>query len=254
MARWFPAQTWRMSQTLRTELIELAKTLLTAGLIALAIRTVIVEPFYIPSSSMEPGLITGDYLLVSKSSYGWSHASLPFDPPLFKGRILGRAPRRGEVVVFRSPSEAGKVLIKRLVGLPGDHVRLSGGQVSVNGVPYRWEALGPGLDRDDPGRPVKRVRETQPDGRSYVTFDGGLTPQDDTGEFVVPAGRYFMLGDNRDNSLDSRFPAPEGFGFVPAEDLLGPAKLVLLSWDKQARPLAPWTWRLHLDRFFKPIG
>ncbi|MDB5439157.1 MAG: signal peptidase [Caulobacteraceae bacterium] len=244
-----------MPKALRAELLDIARTLAVAGLIALLIRTMAVEPFYIPSSSMEPGLITGDYILVSKASYGWSRASLPFNLPLFKRRIGGRAPRRGEVVVFRHPRDPSETLIKRVVGLPGDHIRVAGGQVVVNGAPYRWEDLGVGHDRDDPGRQVEAVRETQTDGKSYFTFDAGSgLPGDDRDEIVVPADSYFMMGDNRDNSLDSRWPIETGVGFVPAENLEGRARVILFSWGRDAKALKPWTWRIKFDRLFRPIA
>ncbi len=239
-----------------TEVIEMARTLATALLLALVIRIVLYQPYTIPSSSMEPGLVTGDYIVVSKFAYGWSNASLPFAPKLFKGRILGKGPARGDVVVFRDSLDSRKTLIKRVIGLPGDRVRVSGGRVAVNGRPIPWEATGRQIDRDDPDLAPMAIAETAPNGRAYVTFDRGPgRPGDDTEVYVVPAGRYFMMGDNRDNSLDSRWPAGFGVGFVPAEAIVGRADRVLASWQPGAAIYKPWTWvRLHWDRFFKPIG
>ena len=225
-------------------------------LVALVLRVVLYQPFTIPSSSMEPGLVTGDYILVAKFPYGWSRASLPFSPPVGEGRLLGRAPERGDVVVFRAAEDPNKTLVKRVVGLPGDRVRVSGGTVLVNGRPLAQARRGPATDRDAPYVAVERVDETATGGRAYRTFDRGPGHEgDDTGVYTVPAGRYFMMGDNRDNSLDSRWP-PEagGVGFVPAENIIGEAQLVLLSWKPGASLFKPWTWlAVSPDRFLRPV-
>jgi signal peptidase I len=204
---------------------------------------------------MEPGLVTGDYIVVSKFAYGWSRASLPFAPPLFEGRVLGAGPTRGEVVVFLSSVDPGKTLIKRVIGLPGDRVRVRDGLVSVNGVTIPRTDRGLALDRDNPDIHPNRFDERLPGGRTYATFDRGEAPGDDTGVYVVPEGQYFMMGDNRDNSLDSRWPtAAGGVGFVAAQDIVGRADMVLASWHPGAGVLKPWTWLdLQWDRFFRPI-
>ncbi|MBI1404488.1 MAG: signal peptidase I [Caulobacter sp.] len=235
--------------------LDILGTVIMALVIAVVFRVILFQPYTIPSSSMEPGLVTGDYLIVSKFAYGWSRNSLPFAPPLFHGRILGHGPKRGDVVVFRSSNEGGKTLIKRVIGLPGDRVQVSDGRVSVNGQPLPVVAQGPATDRDSPDLTPQRIDETAPGGKTYATFDRGPGyPGDDTGVYVVPEGDYFMMGDNRDNSLDSRWPAGIGVGFVPAEDLVGRADIVLASWNKGASLFKPWTWlSLHWDRFFKPI-
>lgn len=221
-----------------------------ALLIALAIQTVLFQPFTIPSSSMEPGLVTGDYLIVSKFAYGWSRASLPFNPPLPPGRLFGRPPARGDVVLFRLPRDPQQTWVKRLIGLPGDRVRVRGGAVFVNGEPLAQVSLGFGSDHDDPQRRVLHLRETQPNGRSYQTYDRAPDgPGDDTAVFVVPQDRYFVMGDNRDNSLDSRWPRELGVGLLPAENLVGQARVVVLSWKPGAALLKPWTWlNLQTDR------
>jgi signal peptidase I len=223
--------------------------------IALALRVVVFQPFTIPSSSMEPGLVTGDYIVVSKSDYGWSRASFPFNPPLFKGRLLERTAQRGDVVVFRRPSDPGQTWIKRVIGVPGDRVQIKSGQVFVNGRPLPQAPLGVTQDHDAPERPVLEVKESAPDGREYVTYDGGSDqPGDDTEVYVVPDGQYFVMGDNRDNSLDSRWPRELGVGLLPAENLVGRAKFVLASWRQGASLLKPWTWaNLQGDRFLKSI-
>ncbi|HYE44211.1 MAG TPA: signal peptidase I [Caulobacter sp.] len=223
--------------------------------VALLFRILAWQPYTIPSSSMEPGLVTGDYILVSKFAYGWSRASLPFSPPVFEGRILGQGPGRGEVVVFRDNLDPGKTLIKRVVGLPGDRVQVRGGQLWVNGTAVPRLVRGAAPDRDDPHANPTRVDERGPDGRPYATFDRGPGhPGDDTPVMVVPAGRYFMMGDNRDNSLDSRWPEGVGVGFVAAENIVGRADLVLASWRPGAGLLKPWRWLdLQWDRFFRPI-
>ena len=242
--------------TLLAEALDILRTAGIALGLAIVFRIVAWQPFTIPSSSMEPGLVTGDYIVVSKFAYGWSRASFPFAPPLFEGRVLGTGPKRGEVVVFLSSVDPGKTLIKRVIGLPGDRVRVSGGVVSVNGVAIPRTDMGVGLDRDDPDVHPERFDERLPGGRVYATFDRGEGPGDDTGVYVVPQGQYFMMGDNRDNSLDSRWPTEAGgVGFVAAQDIVGRADMVLASWHPGAGLLKPWTWLdLQWDRFFKPIS
>jgi signal peptidase I len=243
------------SAGLRREVFDIVRTTGLGLAIALALRVVVFQPFTIPSSSMEPGLVTGDYIVVSKLDYGLSRASFPLNPPLFKGRFLERAARRGDVVVFRLPRDPAQTWIKRVIGLPGDRVQVRGGQVFVNGGAVPQAPLGVTRDHDAPERPVLAVGERAPDGRAYVTYDGGPgQPGDDTDVYVVPAGQYFVMGDNRDNSLDSRFPRELGVGLLPAENLVGKARFVILSWRSGASILKPWTWLdLQTDRFFKPI-
>jgi signal peptidase I len=240
----------------RGELIEIVRTVAVALLLAMVLRILLAQPFTIPSSSMEPGLVTGDYIVVSKYAYGWSRASLPFNLPLIpgEGRLLGHGPQRGDVVVFRLPRDPTQTWIKRVIGLPGDRVRVTGGVVSVNGVTLRQTAGGLTADVDAPSRQVLSVRETQPSGRTYLTYDGGTGPGDDTGTYVVPAGVYFVMGDNRDNSLDSRWPGSVGVGLLPERNLVGRAELVVGSWRPGAALIRPWTWLdLRGDRFLKRI-
>ena len=186
------------------EAVDYAKTLGAAFLVMLVVRILVFQPYTIPSSSMEPGVQTGDYIVASKWSYGWSRASIPFNPPLFRGRIGGRAPARGDVVLFRLPRDTRQVYIKRLIGLPGDRVQVLRGVVVVNGRPIPRQLAGLAADHDAPGRIVPRIVETAPDGRRYLTFGGAPDHDgDNTDVYVVPAGTYFFMGDNRDNSLDS---------------------------------------------------
>jgi signal peptidase I len=241
--------------SLRHEILETLRVAGAGLAIALALRVVVFQPFTIPSSSMEPGLVIGDYIVVSKFAYGWSRASIPFHPPLPSGRLMGKQPERGDVVVFRLPRDPSQTWIKRVIGLPGDRIRVQGGQVFVNDVALPQAQLGLTQDHDAPDRTVLQVCERQGDGRAYVTYDGGAgQPGDDTETYVVPAGQYFMMGDNRDNSLDSRWPGEVGVGFLPADNVVGKDSFVLASWKPGAALYKPWTWlNLQWDRFARPI-
>lgn len=227
----------------------------------LAFRSLAFTPFTIPSESMLPGLVKGDYLVASKWPYGWSRWSLPFDVVPIEGRIGARLPERGDIAVFRHPID-GTEYIKRVIALPGDTVMLRGGVVSVNGVmatlvrgrdfvirvsPNTSCAWGATREADAVGREhcrYRRVTETLPGGRSHAVLDFGRTPQDDFGPVTVPPGQLFVVGDNRDNSQDSRFPARAGggVGMVPAALLVGRAEMVLFSTDGSARWWNPVSW------------
>ncbi|QYF85719.1 signal peptidase I [Brevundimonas sp. PAMC22021] len=238
------------------DVADIIATLAVAMLLAAGLRTVAFQPFTIPSSSMEPGLVTGDYIVVSKFAYGWSTASLPGGSPTAGGRrLFGRDPARGDVVVFRRPHDPGEVWVKRVIGLPGDEVRVRNGVVLVNGQPLERTPLRMTRDHDAPERVVMEVEEEASTGRRYVTYDEGPgMAGDDTDAFRVPAGHYFMMGDNRDNSLDSRWPREIGVGLLPAENIVGRAAVVLASWRAGASLWKPWTWlNLQPDRFLLPI-
>ncbi|MFZ3007807.1 MAG: signal peptidase I, partial [Phenylobacterium sp.] len=219
------------TKSAKQELIEIGKTVGAALLIALVLRIIFFQPFTIPSESMEPALLKGDYIIVSKYDYGWSAHSIPFSPPLFRGRILDKQPQRGDVVVFHLPRDKKITYIKRLIGLPGDRIQVTEGQVYVNGKAIPRKPLGTIEDPGAPGVQVMQYAEPKPNGASYVTFDRAPDHEgDDTEVYVVPDGRYFMMGDNRDNSLDSRWPQEIGVGYVPAENLVGKARFIMLSW------------------------
>ena len=239
------------------EVVEIVKTVVYALLIALVLRVLLFQPFTIPSASMEPNLYQGDYIIVSKYSYGYSKNSIPFSPPLFSGRILEKRPQRGDIVVFKLPRDGHIDYVKRVIGLPGDRIQMKGGLLYLNGQPVKRELAG--TVKEDSGygfvRDVASYRETLPGGKSFLTNDFGADGElDNTDAFVVPQGNYFMMGDNRDNSSDSRVP-PEagGVGYVPADHLVGKAQIILLSWHPGASILKPWTWILDArpSRFFK---
>ncbi len=240
---------------LKAEGAEIVKTILWALFLFLAFRTLVFQPFTIPSDSMEPALQSGDYMVVSKFDYGFSRYSPPLAPPLGEGRLFARLPRRGDVIVFKLPRDNSTDYVKRLIGLPGDRVQVVHGVVWLNGRPLSQASLGLVRDPDNPGRIVTEVRETLPDGRSYLTFHQEADHDgENTDVYVVPEGQYFFMGDNRDNSADSRWPKAIGVGFVPAANLEGRARTVLVSWKPGAALLKPWTWLdLNWGRFFRPI-
>ncbi len=241
------------------ELVEIFKTIFWALLIALVLRVVFFQPFTIPSASMEPNLYQGDYIIVSKFSYGYSKHSIPFSPPVFKGRIFEQPAQRGDIVVFKLPSDNRTDYVKRVIGVAGDRIQMKNGLLYVNDKLVPRQALSP--VREDVGggyvREVARYQERLASGRTYDTQDFGTDGElDNTDVFVVPEGHYFMMGDNRDNSSDSRVnPAIGGVGFVPAENLVGKAQIILLSWKPEASIFKPWTWILDAQpsRFFKVL-
>lgn len=234
---------------------ETISVLVQALLIALVIRTVFFQPFSIPSGSMRPTLLEGDYLFTSKFSYGYSRYSVPFAPPLFEGRIWAGNPERGDIAVFKLPSNTRIDYIKRVIGLPGDRIQMIAGELHINGVAVKREKQDSitNLDVTEVDRPVDVYRETLPNGVTYNTLD--LTQNgigDDTREFVVPEGHYFMMGDNRDNSVDSRF----NVGFVPAVNFVGKANIIFFSVSDEASPLEVWRWPsvVRFGRIFSSVN
>jgi signal peptidase I len=232
---------------------ETVRVIIHALIIALVIRTFLFQPFNIPSGSMKATLLVGDYLFVSKYSYGYSHYSLPFSPPLFHGRIFGSEPNRGDIVVFRLPREDSTDYIKRVIGLPGDHIQMREGLLYINGQPVKRERIEDYLETEEGERTtrVKRWRETLPNGVSYTTLDlvdNGF--YDNTQEYVVPPGNFFMMGDNRDNSTDSRVLSQ--VGYVPFENIVGRAQIIFFSIGEGERAwqLWRWPWSVRWSRLF----
>ena len=232
---------------------ETVKVIIQAFLIAILIRTFLFQPFNIPSGSMKETLLVGDYLFVSKFSYGYSRFSLPFAPPLFDGRILGSSPNRGDVVVFKLPRDESTDYIKRVIGLPGDEIQMIDGVLHINGQAVKREDAGYWMDDEGGGRVerVKRWTETLPNGVSYYTLDlvdNGF--YDNTPVYKVPADHYFMMGDNRDNSTDSRVLSQ--VGYVPYENLIGRAQIIFFSVKEgdAAWQFWKWPWTVRWDRLF----
>jgi signal peptidase I len=240
-----------------------ARFILTLAIVAWAFRSFVAAPFSIPSGSMQPTLYIGDYLVVAKWPYGYSRFSFPFGFPSFNGRIFGNLPERGDVVVFRHPA-SDEDLIKRVIGLPGDTVELRGGALILNGKPVQRVAQAPyrlpisantPCDVVPPATPMvtsggnisycvfPAYRETLAGGPSFTVLDQTTTAADDFGPVKVPAGHVFLMGDNRDNSSDSRFPtSSNGIGMVPVENLIGRAGFTFWSTDGTASYSKPWTW------------
>jgi signal peptidase I len=219
---------------------ESVRVIVQALLIALVIRTLLFQAFSIPSGSMKGTLLIGDYLFVSQYSYGYSRYSLPLSLPLFSGRIFGSAPTRGDVAVFALPKDGSTDYIKRVIGLPGDRIQMIAGLLHINGVAVKRERVGDFID-DENGSNVRRWRETLPNGVSYETLDledNGFL--DDTQEYVVPPGHYFMMGDNRDDSLDSRVSS--GVGYVPFENFIGKAQIIFFSIGDGEPAWHIWSW------------
>ncbi len=231
---------------------EFVKVIFQALILAVIVRTLIFQPFSIPSGSMMPNLLIGDYLFVSKFSYGYSRYSISSNVDLqFKGRVWSEKPVRGDVIVFKFPPNPQLDYIKRLVGLPGDKIQMIDSVLHINGEPVKRERKGEFVGEQS-GAVVPIYVETLPNGVSYETLDQGVTVGDNTPVFEVPEGHYFMMGDNRDNSSDSRFSV----GFVPFENFVGRAKFVFFSVSDNAHPLAFWRWfnTIRTDRFFNGIS
>ena len=234
---------------------ETIKTVAVAIALAVIFRSFFYEPFHIPSGSMKDTLLVGDFIFVSKYSYGYSRYSFPLGLPLLEGRVGGnREPQRGDIIVFRLPRNPHIDYIKRLIGLPGDTVQVKNGVVYLNGKKIPKERVEDYVEHQ-PGnvnyiRHVPKFRETLPNGVSYFVLDSFNNPQaDNTEVYTVPEGRYFFMGDNRDNSIDSRFL--DDVGYVPKENLIGPARVIALSVEEGESLLAFWKWgeSLRFERF-----
>jgi signal peptidase I len=229
-------------------------------LLVAAAKAAIAEPYYVPSGSMEPTLLIGDELLATKYSYGYSTASLPVSLVLPETkRILGSLPERGDVIVFRWPGDRTQVWVKRVIGLPGDRVSLRDGRVSINGEPVGLRPAGSAQAEEEDGSliPATRFTETLPDNREHIIFKlAGFDPLDNMPDTIVPPDHLFVMGDNRDNSADSRVPVRAGgVGMLPIDDLIGRVKGIVGSWDLGMRSQPVWTWAkgLRLSRFFTAV-
>jgi signal peptidase I len=236
---------------------ETLKVVFQALLIALVVRTLLFQPFNIPSGSLIPTLLIGDYLFVSKYSYGYSRHSIPFSPPIFSGRIWGSEPKRGDIAVFKLPKDDSTDYIKRVIGLPGDRIQVRDGVLHINGTPVRRERIQDYASQDPFGRTimVPQYRETLPEGTSHTIIerDGDRGYWDNTYVYTIPPGHYFMMGDNRDNSTDSRDES--SVGFVPYENLVGRAEIIFFSIDESAAAwqVWEWPWTVRASRMFNPI-
>ncbi len=266
--------------SLRSDIIELARILCLALALAVGFRSFAYEPFNIPSESMLPNLLVGDYLLVAKYPYGFSRYSLPFGLPFFSGRIGEKPILRGDIVVFKWPADNRTDYVKRIIGLPGDRIQMKSGTVFINNVRVQrvrvvdfkaWDTPNsscavPGsllnsyrvvLSNGTAVCRVPQFRETLPGGRSYLTLDlQPVGPRDTTGVYQVPPGHYFLMGDNRDNSEDSRVAMKAGgVGFVPSENIVGRADRLFYSTDGRAElwEIHKWVRAARFDRFFEPV-
>ncbi len=233
---------------------ETVKIIVQALILALIVRTFLFQPFNIPSGSMKDTLLVGDYLFVSKYAYGYSRYSLPFAPDILKGRIWATPPERGDVAVFKLPRDPSVDYIKRVIGLPGDKIQMIDGVLQINGTPVPKQKIDDYVAKDEFGAEtrVSRYKETLPNGVSYTVLD--LDPHsfsDNTQVFEVPPDHYFMMGDNRDNSTDSRVLG--AVGYVPFENFVGRAGLIFFSVKEgeAAWQFWRWPWTVRFDRIFK---
>jgi signal peptidase I len=252
----FQKQTASDAKPKDSSFAETVKTVLYAVLIAFGVRTFAFEPFNIPSGSMIPTLLVGDYLFVSKFSYGYSKHTVAFGMPLFEGRVLGGLPERGDVAVFKLPRDNKTDYIKRVIGLPGDTIQMIGGVLHINGQPVKREKIEDFVSKDALGRTIHTTQynETLPNGRvHHIIEESDNGPLDNTQLYKVPDGHLFMMGDNRDNSLDSRVPGQ--VGYVPVENLVGRAEFLFFSLDEGTRFFELWRWPVDLrfSRLFSGV-
>ncbi len=246
---------------------ETIRTIIFAVILAVTVRSFAYEPFNIPSGSMKSNLLVGDYLFVSKYSYGYSRYSFPFGLPFFSGRIFANEPKRGDIVVFRYPPNPRTDYIKRVIGLPNDRIQVKDGFVYINGKKLERQLVDDFSDKEDNQvKVIQRYAEMLPENKLIMILKENMPNPDiasmdevkkyifanNTPEFIVPEGHYFMMGDNRDNSSDSRFDV----GFVPAENLIGRAEIIWFSTDGSAKLFNPVSWfsAMRFDRFFNLLN
>ena len=237
--------------------IENTKTLFYALVIAIAIRSLLIQPFYIPSSSMEPNLLVGDRIFVTKYSYGYSKHSFPFSPSIFKGRIMHKNPERGDIVVFKTPADNRTDYIKRLIGLPGDKVQFISSNLYINSSEVMKSRLSTndiifcGKKKID----VFTFEELLPNGKKFITVYSKEYTFQNSDPFIIPKNHYFFLGDNRDCSKDSRFLS--SVGYVHKDNLVGKAQFIFFSSDRSIGSIFSfWKWNksLRFNRFFKKLN
>jgi|TARA_B100000927_G_scaffold68604_1_gene54197 signal peptidase I len=237
-------------------IIENLKTLFYALIIAIFIRSILIQPFYIPSSSMEPNLLVGDRLFVTKFSYGYSKHSFPFSPPIFSGRLLSATPKRGDVVVFKTPADNRTDYIKRLIGLPGDTIQFINGNLYLNSKKIQKEVINAddSLYCGNTKINVSTYKERLPNEITYHASYRNDISFKNSDKFTVPENHFFFLGDNRDCSKDSRFLSE--VGYVHKDNLVGKAQIMFFSSDPRVGSIFKiWNWQniIRFDRFFKKI-
>lgn len=240
--------------------VELIREPALAVLFAFIATTALAQPFYVPSGSMEPTLQIGDALIATKFDYGYSRFSIPYMPGVPKSpkRLLGSLPKVGDVVVFRLPRDVSQTYVKRVIGLPGDRVQMRQGRLWINGkqLPIRYAGTGSVEMEYGNTRSAWRFIETLPNGREHPIYKWTWAgPLDDTGVYVVPKDHIFVMGDNRDDSLDSRVaPEDQGVGYVPLANLIGHAEIVVGSYDYlNAHAVSSWLSQFRLTRFFSGV-
>lgn len=239
----------------KNEIWETVVVLFQALLIALIFRSFLFQPFSIPTASLQSNVMIGDYILTSKYTYGYSKYSFPFEVIPMSGRIFGRTPEQGEIAVFR-PVPQTVDYVKRVIGLPGDTIQMKNGLLHINGSPVKKERVGEAVDTDSYGVsiPVIQYRETLPNGSSYIVQEiSDNQAMDNTAEYKVPADHYFMMGDNRDRSADSR--VLRSVGYVPLENFIGKAEVRFFSIKDNINPWQIWRWpgNVRLERMFQSV-